>query len=145
MSSGLIRPIAICVIRRADEILVFEGRDETGDLTFYRPLGSEIEFGERSEQAIRRELLEEIEAELADLRLLTVAENTFTFEGEPWHEVVFVFEARLADPALYERDTFIVREEGWADMPTLWRSIDSFDMTSAPLYPEGLLDLLRGP
>jgi len=145
MSSGRIRPIAICVIRRDDEILVFEGRDDTRDLTFYRPLGGEIEFGERGEDAIRRELLEEIDAELADLRLLTVTENTFTFEGEPWHEIVFVFEARLADPILYERDTFIVHEEGWTDMPALWRSIDSFDMTSAPLYPDGLLDLLRGP
>ena len=41
-----IRPIAICVLRRHDEILVIEGRDESRDLTFYRPLGGGIEFGE---------------------------------------------------------------------------------------------------
>ena len=81
MSAPPIRPIAICIVWRNDEPLVFEGRDEHRDLTFYRPLGGAIEFGERSEDAVRRELREEIGAELEDVRLLTVSENVFTFQG----------------------------------------------------------------
>ena len=39
MTALVIRPISICVLRREDEILVFEARDETRGLTYYRPLG----------------------------------------------------------------------------------------------------------
>jgi len=56
----VIRPIAICVIRRRDEILVFESRDTVKNETFYRPLGGGINFGEHSKDAVRREIFEEI-------------------------------------------------------------------------------------
>jgi ADP-ribose pyrophosphatase YjhB (NUDIX family) len=138
-----IRVIAIAVIRRGDLILVFEGRDESRDLTFYRPLGGGVEFGEATDAALRREFHEEIDADLTDLRLLGVLENRFTFEGEPGHEVVFVYEARLADPALRDQEAFEIRlDDGSVDLG-LWRRLDGFDMRSTPLYPDGLLELLR--
>jgi ADP-ribose pyrophosphatase YjhB (NUDIX family) len=140
----VIRPIAICVLRRGDEILVMEARDESRDLTFYRPLGGGIEFGERSDVAVRRELLEEIGAELEELSLLTIFENLFEFEGEAWHEIVFVYEASLADPSLYDRRSFVVKEET-GTLPGIWRRLSEFDMASAPLYPDGLLAFLRDP
>jgi ADP-ribose pyrophosphatase YjhB (NUDIX family) len=139
-----IRPIAICIIRRGDEILVFEARDETEDLTFFRPLGGGIEFGERSDDAVRRELREEIGAELDELRLLTIFENLFEFEGKASHEIVFVYEGSLADPSLYDRETFVVTEET-GTLPGYWRRLADFDMASSPLFPEGLLEFLRGP
>jgi hypothetical protein len=40
-----IRPIAICVFRHKDRILVAEGYDPVKKQTFYRPLGGVIEFG----------------------------------------------------------------------------------------------------
>jgi ADP-ribose pyrophosphatase YjhB (NUDIX family) len=140
----VIRPIAICVLRRGDEMLVMEARDESRDLTFYRPLGGGIEFGERSDVAVRRELLEEIGAELADLSLLTIIENLFEFEGEAWHEIVFVYEARFSDQGLYDRQTFVVTEDN-GTLPGVWRRLSDFDMTSAPLYPDGLLSFLIDP
>lgn len=140
----VIRPIAICVVRRGDEILVMEARDESRDLTFYRPLGGGIEFGERSDIAVRRELQEEIGAELEALSLMTVLENLFEFEGEAWHEIVFVYEATLADPSLYDRPTFVVTE-GTATLPAVWRRLSDFDMAAVPLYPDGLLAYLRDP
>ena len=140
----MIRPIAICVLRRGDAVLVFEARDETRDLTYYRPLGGGIEFGERSDDAVRRELREEIGAELDELRLLTVLENLFELEGRASHEIVFVYEATFADPDLYDRETFVVTEET-GTLPGVWRPLADFDMTSSPLYPEGLLEYLRRP
>jgi hypothetical protein len=51
-----IRPLAICVFRYNNRILVAEGYDPIKKETFYRPLGSGIEFGEYSEQIIHREV-----------------------------------------------------------------------------------------
>jgi ADP-ribose pyrophosphatase YjhB (NUDIX family) len=144
LTALVIRPISICIVRRDDEILVMEARDESRDLTFYRPLGGGIEFGERSDDAVKRELREEIGAELDEVRLLTVLENLFEFEGEAWHEIVFVYEATLADPDLYDRPTFVVTEET-GTLPGCWRRLADFDISSSPLYPEGLLEYLRGP
>lgn len=41
-----IRPLAICVFRHQDRILVAEGYDPVKDEHFYRPLGGGNEFGD---------------------------------------------------------------------------------------------------
>jgi ADP-ribose pyrophosphatase YjhB (NUDIX family) len=81
-----------------------DGYDAAKGEIFYSPPGGGVEFGERAVDAARRELREELAAEVCGLTLLGVLENIFTFEGQPGHEIVFVFEARFADAALYERE-----------------------------------------
>lgn len=144
MTPGTIRPIAICVIRRGEEILVFEAHDAKEGLTYYRPLGGGLLFGEGSEDAVRRELGEEIGAELENVALLGVLENTFELEGVPAHEIVFVYEGTFADGSLYERDAFDVVEET-ERLVGVWRPVTSFDMSRTPLYPTGLLELIARP
>ncbi|MBD3292301.1 MAG: NUDIX domain-containing protein, partial [Armatimonadia bacterium] len=100
---GVIRPIAICVFRRGHEILVGEGYDPAKGDRYQRPVGGSLRFGETSEQAVVREVDEEIGVEMTDLRLLGVLENIFTCEGQDAHEIVFVYEARFADESLYGR------------------------------------------
>jgi ADP-ribose pyrophosphatase YjhB (NUDIX family) len=137
-----IRPIALAVPRRGDDLLVFEYHDSTKDQTFYRPLGGGIDFGETAESAVLREMREELAAELLDVRLLGVLENIFHAFGGPGHEIAFVFDCRLADRSLYEGEVVgeILDDAG---TKVLWRSLDSFT-TRNPLYPDGLSDLLRG-
>lgn len=63
MRIGVVRPIALCVFRdESDRILVLEGYDPTRALTFYRRLGGGIEFGERSQDTVAREIREELGA-----------------------------------------------------------------------------------
>jgi hypothetical protein len=107
----------------------------------HRPLGGEIEFGERAEDAARREIREEIGAEVDGLRLLGTFENLFTYMGRPGHELVWLFEGRFADPSYYDRDE-IAADEGGAAFPVHWVPLDVFVRGEAPLYPEGLLEML---
>ncbi len=135
------RPIAICVIQRDGKILVFEAYDATKDQTFYRPLGGAIEFGEYSEDAVVRELSEEIGAELTDVHLLGVTENVYVYDGEQGHEVVFIYEASLVDEALYDKAE-MTGDEGGQPFKVVWKTLDAFDQNAAPLYPDGLLELI---
>ncbi len=71
---------------------------------------------------------------------LGVLENIFTCRGEPGHEVVAVFDAQLVDRTLYDMERVPLHEELWG---TEARWIDLSDPPEMPLYPDGLLDLLR--
>ena len=141
MTINGIRAKAVCVSRRGNDILVGSAYDASKDETYFGPPGGGIEFGERAEAAVRREMLEEFDAELEDVTLLGVLENIFTAEREPGHEIVFVFGARLADPALYEAEE-IVGEENGQRYVAHWLPLEHFGPGGPPLYPDGLRELL---
>ena len=143
--SNQIRPLAICIFRDGNRILVGEGYDPVKRETFYRPLGGGIEYGERAEDALRRELREEIGAEAASLQYLFTLENIFTFNGATGHEIVMIFDGALADESLYSQEIIEGREfDGFRHAPlkALWKPIAEFG-AHAPLYPDGLLERLK--
>ena len=138
-----IRPIAICVFRNSDRILVFEGHDPVKGETFYRPLGGGIEFGESSETTVQRELQEELNVDVDHLRFLGVLENIFTFNGNSYHEIVMVFDGALVDSGLYAQVEIHGKEANGDDIRALWKSLEEFASGKSILYPQGLLNLLR--
>ena len=73
-----IRPLALCVFRRGDKIMVARGHDAVKDQTFYRPIGGGINFGERGADAVIREVREELDAEVVDVVYLGAFENIFS-------------------------------------------------------------------
>jgi 8-oxo-dGTP pyrophosphatase MutT (NUDIX family) len=143
MISKDIRPIAICIVRRGGDIFVFEARDTVKGETFYRPLGGGIEFGERSEQAVRREMMEELGAELVNLTQIGILENIFTYEGKPGHEIAFIFQAEFADRGLYGLETATYIKDNGKQFPAMWKPFEQFASGRAILYPAGLADFLR--
>jgi ADP-ribose pyrophosphatase YjhB (NUDIX family) len=139
-----ITPVALALIRKDDEILVEEARDEVKNETFFRLLGGEIEFGEKGAEAVRRELREELGAESEVNRLFATLENVFTYEGEPSHEIDLIYECSLRDDRLYLLDEWEAREtrEGFVyTHKVAWKHLDSFRSGSEILYPEELLTL----
>src|SRR5436309_15550234 len=102
MKPPRIRPIAIGVFRRDGRIFVAEGYDPAKGETFYRPLGGAIKFGERAQEALVRELREEVKVEATNLKFLGAIENIFNFKGQTGHEIVLVYEGDFADDAIYK-------------------------------------------
>lgn len=137
--ASTIRPIALGVIWRGDALLVFEGRDELKGETFYRPLGGGIEFGEASQDALRREFVEELAAEVTVGERVGVLENVYTWRGRRGHEIAFMFDAEFADPALYARDEFKILDD---DATARWVDFADFRDGTKILYPRGLTELL---
>lgn len=137
-------PKAMCVCRHGDRILVQDLVEPGTGRRFYRPFGGEIEFGERAVDAVRREVREELGVDLTDVELLGVLESHFTYRGRRGHEIVFIFDGRLGDATLYERETIDGHEADGAQIVGVWLSLAEARGGAVPLYPDGLLELLKG-
>jgi 8-oxo-dGTP pyrophosphatase MutT (NUDIX family) len=142
MKPNIVRPIAICVFRHNGRILAAEHHDPVRGLTFYRPLGGTIEFGEYSAATVERELAEELGAAVAGLRYLGALESIFTHNGQTGHEIVMVYDGELDDRSLYKRDVLEGDDNG-APLRAVWLDLADCRRPGAPpLYPDGLLELL---
>lgn len=142
VSNQRIRAVALCVVINDGRVLVRRHVDHGRPRVFYRPVGGSIEFGEHSRDAARREVHEEIGAEVANLRLLGCVENLFDFKGGTGHELVFIYRADFTDPALYAREQIAGQEADGEDFVAVWLPLDAFT-PDQPLFPTALVDLLR--
>ena len=138
-----IRPIAICVFKNNDRILVFEGHDSIRNETYYRPLGGGIEFGESGEKAIRREIMEELHSEIEGLQHLGYLENIFIHNGKTSHEIVMIYDGVLTTRGLNDQAEMEVIEANGERIRVMWKSLDEFGEGNSILYPTGLLELLK--
>ena len=119
-----------------------EGYDSTRDLTFYRALGGEVEFGESAAEAAGRELREELGSDVVVRDLLGVIENRFTLEGVPGHEIVFEHVATFApghEPPDLEPMTAI---EGEARFTARWLPLPEVLAGTRQAFPDGVEDRL---
>lgn len=139
---GVVRAIAIGVIRDGDRLFVAEGHDVVKDQTFYRPLGGSIEFGETGADAVRREFVEESDRAVKPPRYLGALENRFVNDGRPGHEIVLVYETTFQDEAVLAVDAVICREETGVPFTARWIPLATFRNGQAPLYPDGLLEMI---
>ena len=143
MKKNKIRPLALCVFLNNDRILVAEGRDEVKGNMFYRPLGGGIEFGETGAETVRRELMEEINVAVGEVRFLGAVENIFTFNGKPYHEIVMIYDGVLSESGLYAQAVIEGSEANGAAIRALWKNLSEFESGESILYPTGLLALLQ--
>ncbi|MDY0095801.1 MAG: NUDIX hydrolase [Candidatus Vecturithrix sp.] len=141
MSVPRIRPLALCIFQKDQQILVYEGYDPVKQETFYRPLGGGIEFGEQSTQTAVREMREELHAEICNLRYLGCLENIFVYNGVPGHELIQVYRAEFVDSGLYDGTPQASEIDG-SPIKTVWKSLEDLKIGKSPLYPTGLLQLL---
>ncbi len=140
---GKVRPLALAIIWRDDRILVTEYYDTVKQQTFYRPMGGRIEFGEYGRDAVVREFREEINAEIVVERCLGTLENIFVHEGAPGHEIVLLYEARFSDSTLYAHESFVGQDDDEIPFNSYWKPLTFFEAGSPPLYPDGLLAMLK--
>ncbi|HEY9623347.1 MAG TPA: NUDIX hydrolase [Crinalium sp.] len=134
-----IRVLALGIIQDGDRIFISEGYDPTTQQTFYRALGGGVDFGETSLDALQREFIEEIQAELTNIHYLGCLENLFVFNGEPGHELLQLFRCDFADPKFYQLDS-LTFQEGDRSKTALWVEIERFRSGELRLVPEQFLN-----
>ena len=139
-----VRPLAICIFRNQDRILVNQGYDPIKEEYFYRPLGGGIEFGESAADTVCREIMEELNVEVnkESLKYLGAVENIFHFKGTPFHEIILIYDGLLKDSRLYEQPVILGAEADGEKIQAVWKNIDDFGTGRAILYPTGLLEMI---
>jgi len=144
MKMQRIRPLAICVFRNEDRILVNQGYDSVKDEYFYRPLGGGIDFGESGIETVCREIREElnVEVERESLKYLGAVENIFAFNGSPGHEIVLIYDGALKETGLYDQAVIVGNEANGEEIRAVWKNLDQFVEGKDILYPTGLLEML---
>jgi 8-oxo-dGTP pyrophosphatase MutT (NUDIX family) len=135
----VIRVLALGLFRRDGRILVAGGADPLTGSATSAPSAAGWRSG-AGDEALRREIGEELGAVATDLRLVGVLENIFEYAGAMRHEVVFVFDAAFADASLYDRAELPVVESARGGTPARWMHPADFGDGRARLVPPALLD-----
>ena len=128
-----IRPIALGLAIKDNKLLVSEGFDKVKNETFYRCLGGGIEFLEKSEEALKREFLEEINVDIAVKDFLGISENIFTYQGRKAHELILFYSIEISDEN-YQEEYKVIDDHG--ETIAKWINIDEFKNKNKILYPE---------
>lgn len=133
----MIRAKAVYLFRNEDKILLTKGYDPAKDAHYLIPVGGGIEFGETSEQAMIREVREEIAQQIHSPKLLGVLENLFSFDGMQGHEIVFVYQAEFSDITAYDNSLHGF-EPNHVPLIAEWFSLEQVRHNQYPIYPNGI-------
>ena len=123
---------AMCLFVHKGRVLAAPGHDSIKNETFYRLLGGTMEFFETAEETIRREIKEEINSEIENLRFLKLIENRFEFDGERGHQITFLYSGDLADKALYDQEKIKIIDTSYV---ATWVPIEEILSGKTKLYP----------
>lgn len=131
-SRTVIKSIGVFV--KDGKTLASKGFDEKKAETFCRGIGGGVHFRETSENAMKREVKEELGCEVENLKLVDVAENVFTFNGEDRHQVIFLYTGDLSNKDLYKQDKIHIVEP-YSEFDAEWIPIDDILSGKITLYP----------
>jgi 8-oxo-dGTP pyrophosphatase MutT (NUDIX family) len=138
------RQAALCLIRRGNTFLVAEIADPRTGAVLHRPPGGGIEQGESPEQAVRRELQEELGIRLATIRELGTVDHIWFWNGREVRERARLFLASSSDDARLNRgDSPELVEADGQRVKTFWRPIEDNGVTVPPLCPAAVAEFLK--
>ena len=134
MSTGRIKVKAMAIFIAHGRMLVTPGYDSVKQKSYNRLLGGHIEFGELAAETLRREMQEELAAEIEVLEHLETVENIFQYEGRDYHEIAFIHHARFLDDAITHREDLRNLEVDFEEI-FRWLPIGNVLDGDRPLYP----------
>ncbi len=101
----------LCIFHHEGRILASREINKVTSKVFYRLLGGGLDFFEKGEVGIRREIEEELHSEIENLQFIEVIENIFSHEDWRGHEIIFLYSGDLVRKELYEQQIITIEEE----------------------------------
>lgn len=124
---------ALCIVEKDGKLLLCKGFDSVKKEIFFRFVGGTVNFGEKIEEALRREIREELNSEIENLEFVTMIENIFIFEGERGHEICFLYKGDLSNKEVYHKKVIPIPDT--EDFPAKWVLISDVLEGKVKLYP----------
>lgn len=124
---------ALLLIEHEGKLLLNKGYDSIKKETFFRFVGGSLNFGEKAEEAMRREIKEELNSEIENLQFLRVVESIFTYEGEKGHEIIFLYKGDLSNKNIYQQKFISIPDD--QNFPAEWVPISDILEDKIILYP----------
>ena len=101
--------------------------------------GGRVELGETSQEALVRELEEELNADIEIVRLLWLVENFFEYNSQQYHEIAFYYLMQFPARSLYlTKDKSFFGVEGDKNLEFRWFVNDFEVLKELPLLPSFL-------
>lgn len=135
-----IRGKVIGIAKEQNRILVVEVLDDEGNLKGWCPIGGGIAFGETAQEALIREVQEELKCDVQIFNAPLVWENIFKHHGVQGHEIIFAFSVRFREPKVYQKKRFQIFESNGESHWAQWIEIDQFKTGKTLLFPPGLIN-----
>lgn len=107
----------------------------------YALIGGRVSIGESSEEALKREILEEMGKEVEIIEGLTTVENFFEMKNFKYYEILFVHRLEFKDEQDKKILDTIKNVEGKDYLIYEWIDIDEID--KYPLKPKVIKDMLK--
>jgi 8-oxo-dGTP pyrophosphatase MutT (NUDIX family) len=138
------RQAALCIFYTADAVLLSELQDKVSGARWHRPVGGGLEPGETPEQAVRRELMEELGLVLKELPPpLPPVDRIWPWKKKELHERAWLFLVPAADyPELSAGQTPDIVEPDGDRYPTIWRPLRANPEDLPPVSPPQLMEVI---
>ena len=124
------------IFRKGSKILLHHGL-KSGHYTLP---GGRVKEGETTEQALKREMKEEMGYDISIIRPVSFMENMFNLEDKDYHELLVTYQAKFGDEEAYKREKIVGIEEK-EDLEFIWKDINELD--KIVFKPEILIDVIK--
>lgn len=137
--NNIIRGKVIGLAKHENRLLVCEVLNDEGVLKGWCPIGGGIEFGETAQEALKREIQEELKCNISITNDPIICENIFEHHEAKGHEIIFAFPIKLEDQTIYTRNRFQIHEHKGSSHWVEWIPIEHFEQRKAVLFPSILI------
>ena len=133
-----------CIFRHQGKVLLQRIVDPKTAEVCWRVPGGGLEWRETAEQALRREVREELGVDLASFSQRAVVEGFIHWDGKDEHEIVFVFDAIPVSWDELNSKLGDAREADGKPLDLRWESPGDLVAAGERFYPEATVPHLLG-
>ncbi len=112
--------------------------------SYYALVGGRIKFGETSDEAIVREIKEELGKDVEIIEFITVVENLFKLNNRNYQEYLFIYKLEFKNEKDKLIETTLKNVEGEEESHVQYEWVDLNDLDNVIIKPKIFKEVLQG-